>query len=437
MKSYARVLQSGLTLALLTLALPSFAGRGVSDTGNENCTYAGLKLDRGAQPGTKGKVSSVADDFSGLVVCTDPESKRVYETYELTQGKRHGETRLYDRRSGRLVEQVPYTAGVRDGCVKRYDDRSGHLTSQFCVRNNVPQGVDMSFDAQTGVMTRIKWVSAPGQPRDASEIQFNKKGQLTFLDCGPQTLMGVDDLWCGRGNREGQATLYSSEGWPWQVVTYRNGKRQGWTRTYGEDGKLRSEERFEDGKSVERRKFDTSGQGKRYERVTLGDVSKEIIYFDESKTPRLALERTKGRITKELAYFANGKPHYQKSAKGEGYDLKHYDDNGSLVAEGFFVPLWAHEVGLWGLVPQGSVKRYKRGVLVEEANYANNSRRDGLQKYFDSEQAGRLRRREHYKQGTLLWSEDVFDNRTEALRREYAEDGSIARETIVSVPKTL
>ncbi len=437
MKPYARALQSGLTLALLALALPSFAGRGVSDTGNENCTYAGLKLDRGAQPGTKGKVNHVADDFSGLVVCTDPQSKRVYETYELTKGKRNGETRRYDRRSGRLVEQVPYTAGVRDGCVKRYDDRSGHLTAQFCVRNDVPQGMDMSFDAQTGVMTGIKWVSAPGQPRDTSAIQFNKKGQLTFLECGPQTLMGVDDLWCGRGNREGLVTLYTSEGWPWQVVTYRNGKRQGWTRTYSEDGKLRAEERFENDKSVERRKFDASAQGKNYERVTLGDVDKEIIYFDESKAPRLALERTKGRITQELAYFVNGKLHYQKSAKGDGYALKRYNDDGSLVEEGFFVPLWSHEIGLWGLVPQGSIKRYKHGVLVEEANYSNTSRRDGLQQYFDPEQAGRLLQREHYKQGALLWSEDLFDTRAEALRREYAEDGSITREVIVSVPKTL
>lgn len=434
----APMLRSALAVSLLLLSLPTLGGGGTrGDTSNENCTYAGLKLDLGAQRGTKGKVNHVADDFSGLVVCADVDTKHLYETYELVKGKRSGETRRYDRRSGRLTEQVPYKAGIRDGCVKRYDDRSGHLTSQFCVRNDVPQGLDMSFDAQTGVMTGIKWVSAPSQPRDTSSIQFNKKGQPTFVECGPQTLIGMDDLWCGRGDREGQVTLYSSEGWPWQVVSYRNGKRQGWTRTYSEDGKLRSEERFENDQSVERRRFDANAEGKKYESITLGNVDKELVYFDHSKSPRLAIERTKGRVTKELAYFANGKPHYQKIAKGDGYELKRFDEEGSLTEEGFFVARWGDTSGLWGLAPQGGVKRYVRGVLVEEANYATNSRRDGSQKYFDSEQAGRLLRREHYKQGTLLWSEDLLDTRAEALRREYAEDGSITREVIVSVPKVL
>lgn len=418
-------------------SLGAHAGRGVSDTGNENCTYAGLKLDGGATPGTKGKVNSIADDFSGLVVCTDPQTKRVYETFTLAKGKRSGETRKYDRSSGRLTELLPYKAGQLDGCVKKYDDRSGFETWEYCVQAGVPQGLQKAFDRETGVLTSIKWVNPEGKSVPASDIQFNVKGQPTELECGPQTLIGADDLWCGRGDREGKVTLYTSDGLAARTVSYRNGKRHGWTHTFDIEGKLRSEERFENGRSVEMRRFNPADGGQKFESIAIGaDTEKDIVYFDQSKKPRLVMERSKGRLLKELAYFANGQLSYEKLAKGDDFELKQYADDGTMLEQGLYFPRWGKEIGIWGLAPKGTIKRYREGVLVEEATYDDHGRRDGLQRYFDLERPKRVLRREHFQGGKLRWTEDAVET-GDVLRRDYAEDGSVSSEVLMSKTKSL
>jgi antitoxin component YwqK of YwqJK toxin-antitoxin module len=299
-----------LTASLLCAVL---LAKSTTDTGNEDCTYDGLRLDKGSMPNSKGKVNSVPEDFSGLVVCVDPDTKYVYEQYQLAKGERVGLTKQYDRRTGRLSELIPYEAGVREGCVKRYDSKTGRLVFEFCVEKGQPHGLQKSYDADTGHLTSIKWVRKRGDDGEATSIQFNSKGQPTSLQCGPQTVMGSDDLWCGRGGRSGEVTLYSDEGWPSAVVSYRNTKQHGWERRYHRDGHLLREERFEDGKSVEERRVD--GKGASYMRTRSGESETETVYFEESKKPRLVIERKQGKTVKEVAYFANGKVNYEKVAK--------------------------------------------------------------------------------------------------------------------------
>lgn len=423
-------------LLALTLSAPvALAKGGTTDTGNETCTYAGVKLDLAAMPNTPGRTNSVPDDFSGLVVCTDPQTRRVYETYTLTKGKRTGETRRFDRSTGNLEELVPYRDGRREGCVQRYQPRTRHLVFEFCVHDDEPQGLQKRFDADTGALVSIQWVLPRGTQGEATSIQFNKQGQPTSLQCGPQTLVGADDLWCGRGGREGEVTLYASEGWPTETASYRDGQRHGWTRRWRRDGTLTSERRYEKGEEVEARQVDAAG-GRKYERTSADGQDTETVYFEASKAPRLQLVRAKGQLTKETAWYANGKVHYEKVARDGRYEVKRYDDAGRVVEEGTFFPRWGDGVGLWGLAPAGAVRRSVEGVLVEEANYAD-GRRDGLQRFYDGQAAGRLVRREHYVKGALRWSEDVTAGRREVLRRDYAEDGSVQSEVLVRAPQQL
>lgn len=412
-------------LAALTLSL--------TDTSNENCTYGDLDL--GAMPGTKGKVNHVPDDFSGLVVCTDPETKKVYETYELVKGLRVGETKRFDRRTGRLSELVPYAAGKRNGCVKRFDDRTGRLVFEFCVRDDEPQGLQKNFDRDTGVLTRITWVNPRGVQAETTNIQFNAQGQPTSLRCGPQRLLGEDDLWCGRGGHPGEVTLYAEEGWPREKVSHLDDQLHGWSRRYHKDGRLLSEERFEHGKSVEERRVDAQGAPK-FERTTSGEQEKETVYFEESKRPRLVLERKEHVLQKELAFFANGKPEYEKVRRKDGaFDVRAYDDSGALVLEGTFFNRWGERLGLWGLAPTGVLKRYEKGQLREEERYDAAGERDGVQRSFEAGSA-KLLRREKWEKGRLRWSEDSAPS-GEVLHREYAEDGSVTGEVLMKPSKEL
>lgn len=405
-----------------------------ADTGNENCTYDGLRLDKGSMPNTKGKVNSVPDDFSGFVVCVDPDTKHVYEEYQLVKGERVGSTKQYDRRTGRLAEVIPYEAGKRQGCVKRYDSKTGRLVFEFCVDAGEPHGLQKSFDADSGNLTSIKWVKKRGETGEATSVQFNSKGQPTSLQCGPQTVLGSDDVWCGRGGRSGEVTLYSSEGWPTAVVSYRNNKQHGWERRYHKDGHLMREERFEDGKSVEERAVD--GKGTSYERTKTGESENETVYFEESKKPRLVIERKKGQLVKEIAYFANGKVNYEKVAKGEGVALHTYTEAGQLESEGTYRQRWGDGIGLWGLLATGELKRYANGALVEELHFNEASELDGLQKLFDRENPKRVARREKWEKNVLRWSEDTTKS-GDVLRREYAEDGSVKVESLTKAAREL
>lgn len=419
-----------------SLALLAALALATSDTGNENCTYGGLKLDLGAMPNTKGKTNHVADDFTGLVVCTDPDTKKVYETYELVKGARTGVTKQFDRRTGRVSELVPYEGGKRNGCVKRFDDRSGHLVFEFCVRDDVPQGLQKNFDSETGVLTRITWVNPRGTQGPTTNIQFNKKGQPTSLSCGPQRLLGDDDLWCGRGGHPGEVTLYAEEGWPREKVSYLDGKQHGWTRRYHKDGRLLSEERYEHGKSVEERSVDAQGAAK-FERTVEGTQEKETVFFEESKKPRLVIERKEGALVKELAYFANGKPEYEKVRRADGnYDVRSYEDTGALSVEGVFTPRWGDRLGLWSLAPTGLVKRYLKGQLRAEERYDAQGNADGLQSYFEVERPKQLQRREKWEKGRLRWSEDTAPS-GDVLHRTYAEDGSVSSEVLMKPSKEI
>jgi antitoxin component YwqK of YwqJK toxin-antitoxin module len=333
-----------------------------------------------------------------------------------------------------VSELVPYAAGKRNGCVKRFDDKSGHLVFEFCVRDDEPQGLNKSFDAATGRLTRIQWVNPRGVKGETTSIQFNGQGQPTSLQCGPQRLIGADDLWCGRGGKQGEVTLYSSEGWPSEKTGYLDGKRHGWSRRYHKDGHLLSEERYEKGKSVEERQV-TDGAAK-YERTRVGDDEKETVSFEESKKPRLVIERQKGAVVKELAYYANGKLEYEKLAKGRGYDVRAYDDDGSLSYEGVFVPRWGDALGLWSLEPTGLVKRYDKGQLRAEERYDEAGTPDGLQRYFERERPKQLQRREQWEKGRMRWSEDTAPS-GEVLHREYAEDGSVQGEVLMKPAQQL
>jgi len=418
----------------LTCVLPSsfvFAKGSVGDLENENCSYNGIKLDRAAMPDTKGRTNEIPPDFTGVVVCVDPQTKRMYETYRVVKGERTGETRVYDRQNGRLTEVTSYKSGKRNGIVRKYDWNTGKLTMEFAVRDGVPDGVQRQYYSDTGTLERITWVSKD-RSGSATDITFNKKGQLMSLTCGDQVLIGTDARWCGRDGKVGDVTLYSSEG----VVSRReqmlNGKLHGLQQQFRDDGSVMSETRYENDKRMEEKQFRAGERKPTYASARAGDSEMEVSYFPESKKKQHVIARKHGKVVKEFEYFANGQLAKERVAEGERFHVREFTDRGICIVDGAYREPLLGSWGWYGLVPDGAVKSFtSEGHLVEEEHFVSGER-DGIQKSYDAETPSLLLRRAYYEKGRLKWSEDFIQKTHQTMRREYAEDGSIKNEKLVA-----
>jgi len=413
-------------LAVVVGGILSLSGRALAgrDTKRENCFYDGVKLSPAVMKETETIKRSISPEFSGHVICFDVRKKKKKESFFLVGGIKNGTFRKFDVRTGKILKEGTYRSGKMHGQVLQYDHRNGKLQRKMNYHEGKMAGVQTDYYSESGLRKRVYWVGKGPK----TSIQFTKKGNPSTVICGVRSVMPEDVLWCGRDGRRGKVTLYSNTEKKSRIHEYLNGQKDGQQLTFDRSGKVKrleifkagkkeSSESFRDGKKITSFKFNEGREGK------------IVAFFPNSKQKQSETVWKKGNKVSEITFYENGKVSFQAKYKTDKtVNISRYDDKGELLLIGNYKKIkswyWYY------LAPHGAVRRYQgKELLLEENNYENGSLH-GITRYFDSK--GELTRKENYKKGILITSED-YSKEKMVRKIEYYDDGSLKKEILGTI----
>ena len=267
--------------------------------------------------------------------------------------------------------------------------------------------------------------------------------------------------------KEGTAYLYFSNGKVQQTILYNDGKRNGLSKEYDQDGNILTLLEYRNDILINREQVnrtDNRGlkQGEWKEFHQNGNIKSERTYKDDFLHGYYKEYDERGRLSLTMLYD-NGSivnsnvgnaPNIEMSNKydqngglfysgpfrdnipvgihrefeaGKIVNSYIYDDNGQLLSEGI-VDEAGNKNGRWkDLYPDGKVKAegqysnnrksgvwrfYNKGGTVEQTGSYNAERPDGVWKWY-------------YENGQLLREEEYFQGRRDGMMTEYSETGEI------------
>jgi antitoxin component YwqK of YwqJK toxin-antitoxin module len=157
-----------------------------------------------------------------------------------------------------------------------------------------------------------------------------------------------------------------------------NGKRDGIWKKYYDNGDVRYEGEFKNGKEIGT--FTFYNQGSSYPAIVkifsnTSDTA-SVKFYDKTRIKTKGKMVGKKRVGKWIYYFADGKRVFSEENYVDGVlhgVVKNYYDNGNLTEETYYKDGKKH----------GTSKIYtESGILIEDVNYEN-GKLNGLAKYFD------------------------------------------------------
>lgn len=157
-----------------------------------------------------------------------------------------------------------------------------------------------------------------------------------------------------------------------------NGKRDGIWRKFYDNGDIRYEGEFQNGKEIGT--FTFYNQGSSYPSIVKIFSQKSdtatVKFFNKSRVKTTGKMVGKKRVGKWIYYFEDGKRVFSEENYKDGLlngVVKNYYDNGNLTEVTYYKEGKKH----------GSSKIYTEGgVLIEDVNYVD-GKLNGLAKYFD------------------------------------------------------
>lgn len=209
---------------------------------------------------------------------------------------------------GDLREEVSYLDGKARGPRKRYE--KGKLVQV----TDEEKGRTENYHANG----KIYMITGRGKENEYASLSYNEKGQLTRLLCADKSVLPEDKKLCGFNGKTSGVTLYyfGQKGGVHEKLQFLNGKLEGRTEQFGEDGKLKSVDIYRAGKR--------DGTSRSYYPGT-DTLQREAEYRDN-------------RATTEKNYYQNGKLKSEKTfdLEGDTYLLIEYGDLGGVLARGKF-----------------------------------------------------------------------------------------------------
>jgi antitoxin component YwqK of YwqJK toxin-antitoxin module len=408
------------TLCFLASGAVALGMTGVARASGNVCFYNGQKHDdRYGKP----------TDFTGEYTCKDMDTGKLSLREHHVRGLRTGQYTKYDPRSGQVEETGGYRDDKLDGPLRRY--RNGVIYLEYVYARGKLQGLQKHFE--DGVLSRIYLIDAQGKVD--TQLHFNKKKQLTGIDCKTQPIGKDDAVWCGFNGKQSTVTLYDGQGRQRATEQYLAGREHGVFRRFNvATGALISEAHYENGKRLKdgERRFDPKGalliktecDGK-------GAVCTETQLFEDGKQARTVTVRAGNRLIKRTDFYQNGKPKQELAAAGGKYVIADYYDNGQLERKGTYVDSLVE----WNPhVLDGVLETYDRdGTLWTRANYAR-GRRHGRATRFRVSDNVRLREEAEYDKDNLV-RQKLFMDETVIEEAEYHPDGSIKSHKTFPIPK--
>ena len=380
--------------------------------------------------------------------------------------------------SGLLFSQT--YESISDG-YKVFKYPNGAVSSEGIIRNGKPDGfwksyyvtsVKKSEGRRTNFLLDSIWVffDQTGDTIEKINYLFGKKNgyYYTYKKTPVEGLyIWSKELYAG-DKKEGTALIYFPDRKIKQIIIYNNGKKEGLSKEFDENGNIITLLEYSNDFLVSREKInrtDTKGlkQGDWKEFYPSGGKKSEKTYkddllhgyykeYDIKENLILTMLYENGAIVKsnvedqpdienvnkydqagKLIYngpFRNKVPvgiHREYGPDGKISSSKIYNDNGLLLSEGI-VDEAGNKNGKWkDYFPSGKIQaegQYtdskKSGLwkfnneseIVEQTGSFNNGRPDGLWKWY-------------YENGKLLCEEEYFQGQRDGAYTEYSRDGVI------------
>jgi antitoxin component YwqK of YwqJK toxin-antitoxin module len=348
---------------------------------------------------------STTSGMTGIMRCTDRDTKELLREQEIQNGAFFGIERFYEK--GKLQRDYRTNAkGNREGQSKTYADGVLIANEVYEAGSNV--GLQKYYFASGALKalnfyTVTKAASADSpfiQTQESASIALNENGTLRDIRCAKKPeidfekisdqklcgFSGVSELeFFSRTRLDSRRTYLRGE-----VIA---------TVTFWENGKTRLSSATKDGKTIENR-FNQSEQKLReihYQDVNATNGLRRIKTlekeFHESGVLVSESHWSEGLITQEKVWYLNGQPKTQLDYKGTAYTRNDFHDNGIRSFRGNFIRL------------------------------RSSSQATGDHQYFDEQ--GRVRLVQAYNEKTQLVREQVLDE-SGVITRDDAllEDGS-------------
>jgi antitoxin component YwqK of YwqJK toxin-antitoxin module len=309
-----------------------------------------------------------------------------------------------------------------------------------------------------------------GDTTEKINYLFGKKNGWYYKykkDASAGVYVWSKELFAG-DKKEGTAYIYFPDGKTRQTIIYNNGKKEGLSKEYDNEGNIITLLEYRNDFLVSRERInrkDNNGlkQGDWKEFYQNGNIKTEISYRDDLMHGYYKEYDNRGRLVLTMLYedgsivksrveesadieivnkydqegrliysgpYRNNVPvgiHREYNADGKVSNAFIYNDNGLMVSEGI-VDEAGNRNGKWkDLFENGKVqaegqfrdnrrsgvwKFYNTGNILEQTGSYNNGRPDGLWKWY-------------YSGGELLREEEYFQGRRDGPYTEYAKDGKI------------
>jgi len=384
-----------------------------------------------------------------------------------------------------LVIVPSVLAAQQEGALKdgfqQFKYPNGNISSEGYIRNGKPDGFWKSYyvtgvlkseGKRTSFLLDSVWVfydQAGDTTEKISYLLGKRNGYYIKYQKDPVYGLYVHSTELFAGDRkEGAARIYYPDGKTRQTIPYVNGKKDGLSREYDQEGKIITLLEYNNDFLISRSRInqtDASGrkQGEWLDFYPDGAIKTEINYRDDLLHGYYKEYDVRGKLLVTLLY-ENGKVTGTDIDNSTQIDIENrYDDSGRLIYSGPFregVPVGIHrEFNADGsvknariyndngvLISEGIVddagnrrgpwKDYSpEGVVTAEGIYTD-SRRTGTWKFYNPsgklEQAGSYINgridgtwRWYYPAGELLREEDYFQGRRDGTYTEYTRTGEI------------
>lgn len=374
-------------------------------------------------------------------------------------------------------------AKLEDGYhVFRYPN--GSISSEGYIKDGKPDGYWKSYYV-TGVLKSegkrrnhlldSVWVfySQTGDTLEKIDYLYGKKSgyYLKYKNDRSYGLYVWSSELYAADKRQGTAYQYYPDGSVKQTIPYIDGKKQGLSKEYDEEGNLITLYEYNNDfmisrERINRRDSDGVKQGSWKEFYDSGNMKKEMTYRDGLLHGYYKEYNEKGILTVTMLYD-NGKIVEGNVEDNPEIEIQNrYDNNGNLIFSGPFkagIPVGIHreyntdgtvksaviynDQGVKvseGIVTEEGIRNgdwknfFEDGSIKEEGEYDNN-RRSGNWTFYNSEgniiQTGQYRNgrpeglwKWHYPDGSILREEEYYQGRRDGKFIEYSKDGEIISE---------
>lgn len=369
--------------------------------------------------------------FTGEVSYRDMETKKISSREQYVEGEREGPYVEYDIKSGNITDSGTYHHGKYHGVRRHYGD-DGVIQHEYAYSNGELQGVQKSY--RDGLVDRV-YLMVPGNNLPDVDFQLNKKGQLTTLSCGKQSISKQDAEWCGMNGKQSTVSFYTDDGKVRSTEQYLWGKRHGLSQKFNvKTGAVREEEKYEHGKLQKdgEKIFDKAGD--LLVKTDCDDKREsctETEFFEGGKDIKTLTVWKKGVLDQRTSKYQNGKVRESLTTEKDHKHIVRYNDEGEKQSDGLYVASsgWSWQP----YVPDGTVEHWYDGTLSMRARYKEGNR-EGVSEFFWVKDGKKVREESTYTKDRLV-KQKLFVNDKLAGELEYLPDGSLKSRKEYDLPK--